>query len=294
MESMEVYQGAGSITRYAVPVEEMQAQVQTIQHVMRAVMKDGEHYGTIPGCGDKKTLMKPGAEKLMMTFRLSNDIDMTVVEMPNGHREYRIKCTLYSPEGQRLGTGAGSCSTMEGKYRYRNAGYTCPECGAETIIKGRPEYGGGYICFAKKGGCGAKFGNNDPAIVSQPIGRVEHDNPADYYNTCLKMAKKRALVDAVLTTTAASDIFTQDIEDMPEVIPGAAQKVPPPDVHAQYDRLVAEMVDLAKSPQITEAERARLNAQHKSGKLNIPEAITWLKGEIAARKEVEAAEKEGT
>jgi len=35
------------------------------------------------------------------------------------------------------------------------------------------------------------------------------------------MAKKRALVDATLTVTAASDIFTQDIEEMVEVLPGA-------------------------------------------------------------------------
>jgi len=53
---------------------------------------------------------------------------------------------------------------------------------------------------------------------------VEHDNPADYYNTVLKMAKKRAHVDAILTATAASDIFTQDVEDMPEVIPGAKKE----------------------------------------------------------------------
>ncbi len=32
----------------------------------------------------------------------------------------------------------------------------------------------------------------------------------------LKIAKKRANVDAVKSTTAASDIFTQDIEDMPQ------------------------------------------------------------------------------
>ena len=44
--------------------------------------------------------------------------------------------------------------------------------------------------------------------------KVEHDNPADHYNTVLKMAKKRALVDAVLTSTAASDIFTQDLEEI--------------------------------------------------------------------------------
>ena len=43
--------------------------------------------------------------------------------------------------------------------------------------------------------------------------KVEHDNPADYYNTALKMAKKRALVDACLTVTAASDIFSQDLEE---------------------------------------------------------------------------------
>ena len=43
--------------------------------------------------------------------------------------------------------------------------------------------------------------------------RVEYDNPADYYNTALKMAKKRAHVDAILTATAASDCFTQDVED---------------------------------------------------------------------------------
>ena len=47
--------------------------------------------------------------------------------------------------------------------------------------------------------------------------KVEHDNPADFYNTCLKMAKKRGLVDAVLTSTAASDIFTQDIEEDPDL-----------------------------------------------------------------------------
>jgi hypothetical protein len=32
------------------------------------------------------------------------------------------------------------------------------------------------------------------------------------------MAKKRGQVDAVITATAASDIFTQDIEDLPDEI----------------------------------------------------------------------------
>ena len=41
-------------------------------------------------------------------------------------------------------------------------------------------------------------------------------NVADVANTVLKMAKKRAMVDGILTVTGASDIFTQDIEELPK------------------------------------------------------------------------------
>ena len=33
----------------------------------------------------------------------------------------------------------------------------CPVCGKRAIIKGREEYGGGWLCFNKRGGCGAKW-----------------------------------------------------------------------------------------------------------------------------------------
>ena len=67
---------------------------------------------------------------------------------------------------------------------------------------------------------------------------METDNPADHYNTVFKMAKKRALVDAVLTTTAASDIFTQDLEDISACLAllapsnPATTTAPPPSVQA--------------------------------------------------------------
>ena len=53
-----------------LPTQAVIQHVAAIQDIMRKVMKDGEHYGKIPGCGDKPTLLKPGAEKLAMTFRL--------------------------------------------------------------------------------------------------------------------------------------------------------------------------------------------------------------------------------
>jgi hypothetical protein len=46
--------------------------------------------------------------------------------------------------------------------------------------------------------------------------KMENPDIADTYNTVLKMAKKRAYIDGILSATAASDIFTQDIEDFPE------------------------------------------------------------------------------
>ena len=41
--------------------------------------------------------------------------------------------------------------------------------------------------------------------------KFKRDNPPDIWNTVLKMAKKRALVDAVLTSLGASMLFTQDL-----------------------------------------------------------------------------------
>ena len=111
------------------------------------------------------------------------------------------------------GEGEGSCNSWETKYRYRSADRVCPRCGATAIIKGKAEYGGGWICFNKKGGCGAKYKEDDPAITSQPAGKVPNPDVADVVNTVQKMAQKRSLVAAVLNATNASDWFTQDVED---------------------------------------------------------------------------------
>jgi hypothetical protein len=47
-------------------------------------------------------------------------------------------------------------------------------------------------------------------------GKVENPDIADQYNTVLKMAKKRSVVDATLTVTAASDVFEQDLDEFSE------------------------------------------------------------------------------
>jgi hypothetical protein len=132
---------------------------------------------------------------------------------------------------------------MESKYRYREGKRKCPACGSEAIIKGKAEYGGGWLCFAKKGGCGAKYKDGDPTIECQQAGRIESEDPADQYNTVLKMAKKRAHVDATLTATAASDIFTQDVEDFAENVHVEPPKSRPPKADAFTEMVWAEKLD---------------------------------------------------
>ena len=177
---------------------------------MTAVMKNGEHYGTIPGCGNKPTLLQPGAEKLAMTFKLAPDYTIDERDMEGGHREYVITCRLMNTAGALVGTGVGSCSTMESKYRYRNvADYEVTD---EAIPKDAKERKAEY----RKQGYGMKKVDGDWCWVQyKDSAKTENPDIADTYNTVLKMAKKRAFVDAVKSTTAASDIFTQDIEDLP-------------------------------------------------------------------------------
>jgi hypothetical protein len=216
--------GVLNFEEYAMSVESVVRQVNLVQEIMKGVMKDGEHYGVIPGTS-KPSLYKPGAEKLGFTFRLAPEYEVTTIDWPGGHREYQVKCKLrHIPTGTMVGEGVGTCTTLEGKYRYR---------GGEKEGTGQPvpkEYwnlkNAGRISEALNliGGEGFGVGKIDGQWQICSMGeKVEHDNPADYYNTCEKMAKKRAHVDAILTATAASDIFTQDVEDMPEVIPGAAE-----------------------------------------------------------------------
>lgn len=218
----------------AVPFEAILKRKHMLQEIMTHIMKDNVHFGKIPGCGDKPTLLKPGAEALSSTFQIAPEYIITKTELGNGHREYEIVCKLYALNGAFVGSGVGSATTMEGKYRFRVGGGEATEIQVPKAYwdkrKLDPKAASKILRdLANQNGIeGESFGTQKVDGVwmlttKSADAKVEHDNPADYYNTVLKMAKKRAFVDAILTTTGASDIFTQDIEDMPETIPGAAK-----------------------------------------------------------------------
>jgi hypothetical protein len=207
---------------FLVAPERAKSQLREMQAVVRDVMVEGEHYGMIPGT-QKLTLLKPGAELLNNMYGLYLDSveilerteqwDVPVTDSSFPLFRYITRCTLKDRNGVTISTGVGECNSYESKYRWRTANRKCPKCGREAIIKGREEFGGGWVCFRNKGGCGAKFKDGDESIASQTTGRVPNEAIYDQINTIIKMAKKRSYIDATLSATRTSGIFTQDMED---------------------------------------------------------------------------------
>lgn len=181
-----------------VTTHELLNRVERIREVQMKVMRDGVDYGTIQGCGDKPTLLKPGAETLLLAFQMAAVPDQLTIQ-DLGHEDevrYRVVTPIiHIPTGRVCGHGVGECSSLEEKYKWRKA--VCQEEWDETDPDRR------RVKWAK---------SRDGAYTVHQV----RTNKADFANTVLKMGKKRSLVDGALTVTAASRIFTQDVEDMPE------------------------------------------------------------------------------
>lgn len=241
---------------FAVAVDDMVARVEAKHEFFRRVMRDGDHYGIIPGTSRKDkdgketakpTLLKPGAELLLASMGLQTEFSdaeppiRDYIGIEHGGEAliaYRRVCRIFKQlgptEGERMkvAQAEGYCTSREAKYRYRNDKLKCPECGQPTIIKQKDFSGAnrdlGWVCWKnamKSDGCGEKFDPGDPAIANQVVGKIPNPEIADTENTILKMADKRALVAATLIATGCSDIFTQDMEDFGAGEPPAAPPV---------------------------------------------------------------------
>ncbi len=174
-------------------------QHEAIVQLIGKVLKKEVDYGEIPGTNrrgnkQKLVLLKPGAERLCLSFGIRPEFE--IIEQEKDHDRvnnfikkqwndqtrrkeevkgtsyglYRfvLRCTLYTVDGRKAGQGLGSCSTMEAKYV---------------------------------------------------------DRPRDLENTVLKMARKRAHVDATINALGLSNRFDQDLEDYVDQ-PEAQQKNP--------------------------------------------------------------------
>lgn len=175
----------GAVALSALPpfgVAEIRKRTHMIQEVMRGVMKENTHYGVIPGT-PKPSLWKPGAELLCMTFRLAPLIESRVVsDDPDNEWSYHAaKRDGSIVEGTCIGFfEVESTCTIIGP-------------GGETLSR-----------------CSARCNNRESKYRSLPLFEIR--------NTILKMSEKRAFLSATLMATGASDIFTQDLDDLTELV----------------------------------------------------------------------------
>jgi len=186
---------AGLVVDPKAMVERLKA----VQYAMQEVMVDGVHYGVIQGT-QKPTLYKPGSEILLVMFGLAvRPIveDLCVIDNDT-HQvlevHYRVRAEVVNQATQLIvGYGIGECTTAEEKYAWT---YCNNDAQWDDTDPTRQRI---------------KYGKNNSTS------RQIRATPQDKANTILKMAKKRAQVDACLTTLACSDMFEQDLEDYIDV-----------------------------------------------------------------------------
>lgn len=142
-------------------VQDSMDKIQQFQKVIQSQLVLGHDHGAAFPGSSKTSLLKPGAEKILMLLGLTSEYEIIekIQDYEEGFFAYTIRCIL-TKGGQTITQGLGHCNSKEKKY---------------------------------------DSDNQDKFMLG---------------NTCLKMAKKRAQVDAALTVGSLSNIFTQDEEDM--------------------------------------------------------------------------------
>lgn len=256
-ENQVIEHTAATVARIApVDAKEVVAQVKAIQMIMSQVMKDGTHYGILPST-KTPTLYKAGSEALLSAFKISVEPQVEAIRHGD-HISYRVSCIgRHIPTGLVVGVGIGEASTAEEKYSWRAA--VCQEEYEDTPeTHRRKKWKKGY--------------NNQPPSCEAQV----RTNAADLANTVLKMAKKRAQIDLTLTSLAASDIFTQDLEDLPpEYLEGMTPEEQQAAIsqHQNRYKVTAKTQGNAAPAQAGAAtEKQVALVRQKMGFLKIPEA----------------------
>jgi hypothetical protein len=177
-----------------------------LRKCMLAVLREGVDYGTIPGAGDKKNLLKPGAEKLLQWFGFGSrsaevKTERDDPEHPSGiaDRARRIGVTYRTEVTKQVpGGGEVTVATCEGYAGYDEDRYysTAEDARAKAESKERAN-----AARYKRGVNSSKW-----EFIT-----------ADYrapWNTLIKMSQKRSYVGAAIDATGAAGLFTQDMEDV--------------------------------------------------------------------------------
>jgi hypothetical protein len=280
-------------------VQEALDRLKAMQLFVSSVMREGlEHdYAILPGTA-RKTLLKPGAEKLCEVYGLVPKYEITRHEdWATPLFVYHVTCRLY--RGDRcVGEASASANSRESKY----AGRWVPEAEVPDHLD--------KATLRKKTGARWVFGSElrDRGISHEGLPTQERTSAktgkpytvfrvsdtvyfvpnAEIFDTLERMASKRALVGATISVTRSADLFAPDMEDVvenakaagkavDENIPdasfwdeGSPEPATPPPTAADFVRMFGEattakqLVELARKANSVKDGRAEMEAAYKA------------------------------
>ncbi len=207
--ALQPYQSNSLIDEVITPQEmaarltDMKTKMDMVQQFFKEIMVPELDYGKIPGT-DKPVLYKAGAEKLCELYGYAPVFKAIDEEKSKETGFYRARVTItliHRRSGAIIAEGIGEANTMENRYRWRWVGDRDLPPGLEKENLVFKEYDG-------RNGKYKKY-------------RVDNDDPWSLWNTVLKMAKKRAHMDATFSATRSSGIFSMDADEFQEWAAGA-------------------------------------------------------------------------
>lgn len=267
-------------------IEHMKGRFNAVNQLVKDVMQEGIHFGTIPGVA-KPSLLKPGAECVCTLFGWSPRFEIVEKIEDWDAAEptfyYLIRCSLYRAE-QFVGEALGSANSRESKHRYRwvaeselpghlvkddllsrdgtrmYKAFDFAVKSAETTgpYGKPPEYWQAFQEAIENGTAkeslvemkGGRKGLQYSITVGARQFRIPNPDIADVANTLVKMAQKRAFVAVTLVAANLSDKMTQDVEDLPEAHitadPMQQQNTPAQQADKAQQRIAEERTKLAE------------------------------------------------
>ena len=175
---------------------EVTGRAEWLRAVTKAALVEGVDYGIIPGT-DRPSLLKPGAEMLLVAAGLGFTITRIDDEESRAHHGVTYRCTVRR--------GEFVVSECDGYAGYEESRYYRSAEDSERLER----------AYAKR--------DRRPPREDK---FVEYRAP---WNTLVKMAQKRALVGAALNAVAGSGLFLgseSDEDDAPPARPDRREQVP--------------------------------------------------------------------
>lgn len=184
MNELQIYNSTNIIAQTTSETLNLRAaQFGELKEFLRRELKDGVDFGLIPGT-DKPTLFKAGGEKIQMLLGIT-----PIYKLLN--RTFEKQIDVESVEWNEAAKKRETVITHRNFYSWE---FSC------ELYYGEHKIAEGVGCA----------NTEEDKYVSQYKGKKTSDSVA---NTVMKIAKKRAFMDAVLGVAGISDMYTADLED---------------------------------------------------------------------------------